>query len=169
MQAHRLSWQSQNEFINLCAKKVLDEILSEIEKSYYYGLIVDAAPDVSNTEQLTFVIRYTVQKGGVWDVMERFLQVYDCEKKKGEDVCRVILSVIEEHNIDIGRCRGQGYDNGSNMSGCYKGVQILIMEKNPQAIFSLCSAHTLNLCGVHAVEVAPEIKSFLAMFKGSTI
>ena len=34
------------------------------------------------------------------------------------------------------------------------------MEKNPQAIFPPCSAHTLNLCGVHAVEVAPEIKSF---------
>ena len=117
MQAHYLSWQSQNEFINLGAKNVLDEILSEIGKSYYYGLIVDTTPDVSHTEQLTFVIRYTVHKGGVWEVVERFLQVYDCEKKNGEDICRVILSVLEEHNIDIGRCRGQGYDNGSSMSG----------------------------------------------------
>ena len=60
MQAHYLSWQTQNEFINICAKKVLDEILSEIEKSYYYGLIVDGTPDVSHTEQITFVIRYAV-------------------------------------------------------------------------------------------------------------
>ena len=68
MQARYLSWQIQNEFINLCAKKVLDEILSEIEKSYYYGLIVDATPDVSHTEQLTFVIRFTVQaaSGNSW-------------------------------------------------------------------------------------------------------
>mgnify|MGYP002804239480 CR=1 FL=1 len=56
MQAHYLSWQSQNEFINLCAKKVLQEILSEIDNSNYYGLIVDGTPDVSHTEQLTFVI-----------------------------------------------------------------------------------------------------------------
>ena len=41
MQAHYLPWQSQNEFINLCAKKVLKEILSEIDNSYYYGLIVN--------------------------------------------------------------------------------------------------------------------------------
>ena len=46
------------------------------------------------------------------------------------------------------------------MSGCYKGVQALILEKNFKAIFAPCSAHTLNLCGVHAVEVAREIKIF---------
>ena len=56
MQAHYLSWESQNEFINLCANKVLHEILSEIKKSAYYVLIVDGTPDVSHTEQLTFII-----------------------------------------------------------------------------------------------------------------
>ena len=68
MQAHYLSKQTQNEFVNICAKNALDEILSEIEKSYYYGLIVDRTPDVSHTEQLTLVIRYAVQKtaSGKW-------------------------------------------------------------------------------------------------------
>lgn len=93
-------------------------------------------------------------------MVERFLEVQDCEKKKGEDICKVTLRVLEKHNIDISRCRGQGYDNGSNMSGRYKGVQVLILERNPQTIFAPCRAHTLNLCGVHAVEVAHEIKSF---------
>ena len=46
------------------------------------------------------------------------------------------------------------------MSGRYKGVQVSILEKNPQAIFAPYSAYTLNLCGVHAVEVARKIKSF---------
>ena len=49
MQAHYLSWQSQNEFLSLCAKKLLNEISSEIDQSYYYGLIVDGTPDVSHT------------------------------------------------------------------------------------------------------------------------
>ena len=116
MQAHYLSRQTQNEFVNICAKNVLDEILSEIEKSYYYGLIVDGTPDVSHTEQLTLVIRYAVQKNRVWEVVERFLEVQDCEKKKGEDIYKFILCVLEKHNIDISKCRGQGYGNGSNMS-----------------------------------------------------
>ena len=83
------------------------------------------------TEQLTFVLRYTVLKNGNWEVVERFLTVKDFEKKKGEDICKAILSILEDHKIDIGRCRGQGYDNGSNMSRCYKGVQALFLEKNP--------------------------------------
>ena len=89
---------------------------------------MDGTPDVSHTEQLTFVIRYPVQKNGTWEVLERFLKVQDCEKKKGEDICEVILSVLKENNIDIGKCRGQGYNNGSNMAGCYKGAQALILD-----------------------------------------
>lgn len=160
MQAHYLSWQSQNEFLSLCAKKIMNKIISEIEQSYYYGLIVDGTPDVSHTEQLTFVLRYAVLKNGNWEVVERFLTIKDFEKKKGEDICQVIFSILKEHKINIDRCRGQGYDNASNMSGCYKGVQALFLEKNPQAFYAPCSAHSLNLCGVHAVEVAPEIKLF---------
>ena len=77
------------------------------------------------------MLRYTVLKNGNWEVVERFLTVKDFEKKKGEDICKAILSILEDHKIDIGRCRGQGYDNGSNMSRCYKGVQALFLEKNP--------------------------------------
>ena len=160
MQAHYLSWQSQNEFLSICARKILDEILSEIDRSFYYGLIVDETPGVSHTEQLIFVLRYTVLKNSTWEVVERFLTIKDFEKKKGEDICQIILCTLEDHKIALARCRGQGYDNGSNMSGCYKGVQALILEKNPQAFYAPCSTHTLNLCGVHAVEVAPEIKIF---------
>ena len=46
------------------------------------------------------------------------------------------------------------------MAGKYKGVQAIISEKNPQAIFSLCSTHSLNLCGVHAAESSVEVKCF---------
>ena len=36
----------------------------------------------------------------------------------------------------------------------------LFWRKNPQALFSPCSAHSLNLCGVHAVESSAVLKSF---------
>ena len=64
---HYLSWKCQNEFIELCAKKVKGVILEEIKESYYYGLIVDGTPDVSHTEQLTFItiiIRYLLWSYG---------------------------------------------------------------------------------------------------------
>lgn len=65
-----------------------------------------------------------------------------------------------ECNLDLALCRGQGYDNAANMSGKYNGVKSKIIEKYPQALFSPCSAHSLNLCGVHAMETSPEVKTF---------
>ena len=46
------------------------------------------------------------------------------------------------------------------MAGIYNGVQAAILEKNPQALFSSCSAHSLNLCGVHGSESSAVVKSF---------
>ena len=92
--------------------------------------------------------------------MERLLKLEDRDKKRGKDIAELICNVLEESGIKLENCRGQGYDNGSNMSGVYKGAQAIIKEKNPQAIFSPCSAHTLNLCGVHAAESSTEMKSF---------
>ena len=40
----------------------------------------------------------------------------------------------------------------------FKGVQAIILGKNNLALFAPCSAHNLNLCGTHAVEVSNEVK-----------
>jgi len=73
-------------------------------------------------------------------------------------MAQLICKVLEESGIQLQNCRGQGYDNGSNMAGIYRGAQAIILEKNPQAIFSPCSAHILNLCGAHAAESSVEMR-----------
>ncbi|CAB3259790.1 unnamed protein product [Arctia plantaginis] len=42
------------------------------------------------------------------------------------------------HQIDILDCRGQSYGNAANMSGKYKGMQTLILEKSPLSVFVPC-------------------------------
>ena len=96
----------------------------------------------------------------LWEVCERILEMKDCKKKKGCDIAELICKELKEHDIQLQHCRGQGYDNGSIMSGCYKGAQAFMQEKNPQAVFSPCSAHTLNLCEVHAAESNDVVKTF---------
>ena len=124
-----------------------------MKRALYCSIIVDGTPDTSPTEHITFILRYPhLNEQNLWEVCERFLTMEDSEKKKGCEIAELICKVLEEHDIQLKYCRGQGYDNGSNMSGCYKGAQALIQEKNPQAVFSPCSAHTLNLCGIHAAE-----------------
>ena len=49
-------------------------------------------------------------------------------------------------------CRGQSYDNASNMSGKYSGVQARIIEINQCAAYVPCAARSLNLVGTSAAE-----------------
>ncbi|CAI6349131.1 unnamed protein product [Macrosiphum euphorbiae] len=62
----------------------------------------------------------------------------------------VVLSTIESFNLDISNLRGQSYDNASNMSGIYSGLQAKIKAVSPLAQFVPCSAHSLNLVGTNA-------------------
>jgi len=67
---------------------------------------------------------------------------------------------LESQGIDIMNCRGQTYDNASNMAGKYSGMQARIMQENPHAIFVPCAAHSLNLIGGNAVDFCVEAVSF---------
>ena len=46
--------------------------------------------------------------------------------------------------------RAQGYDGASNMSGVYRGVQARVRAQIPEAVYTHCKAHCLNLAIVHA-------------------
>ena len=75
MQAHYRSPRSQNEFIDECSKVALNAIVEEIKQVLYYSIIVDGAPDVSHTEQITFILRYVNLNEKVWEICERFLRM----------------------------------------------------------------------------------------------
>ena len=75
----------------------------------------------------------------------------------------MIKSELVKHRIPLEDCRGQGYDNGSNMAGKFKGAQAIIANSNPLAKFSNCGAHSLNLCGMHAAECCSDVITFFGM------
>ena len=72
----------------------------------------------------------------------------------------IILNFLETQNIDINDCRGQSYDNASNMSGQYSGLQARIKEVNKYAEYIPCAAHSLNLVGVKAAECVTQVVSY---------
>ena len=78
----------------------------------------------------------------------------------GQNIADRILSFLEKHGIDIKNCRGQSYDNASNMSGKYAGVQTVIRQHSPYAAFIPCAAHSLNLVGKSASESCPVVVRF---------
>ncbi|XP_065665560.1 uncharacterized protein LOC136086986 [Hydra vulgaris] len=144
-----------------CGRNVRGAIIKEAHVAIYYSILVDGTPDISHTEQIAFVLRfayYDVDKR--WVVKKRFLRFENLEKKKDADIAKLILDVLEQNDIDLKNCRSRGYNNGSNMSGVYKGVQAIILQRNSQVFYMPCSAHKLNLAGVHSLESSVEMKNY---------
>lgn len=73
----------------------------------------------------------------------------------GRGLATVLLDFLRTNKIDISGCRGQSYNNASDMSGTYNGVQAHILSVNPLAAYILCFAHSLNLVGANAVDCCP--------------
>lgn len=146
-----------NEFIELMWKKVMAIIISEIKTAKYFSVIVDSTPDISHIDQLSFIVRY-VNKEGI--PIERFIGFIPNTGHKSQELANAVCDKLNELDIDINNCRGQSYDNASNMAGAYTGLQARLKELNSNIVFVPCAAHSLNLVGVSAAECCLDATAF---------
>ena len=137
-----------DELIKIMADKVMATIIQELQQCKYFSISVDSTPDITHTDQLSVTIQYVLPTGPV----ERFLIFVPISDHIGEGIADVVLKLLKEKSIDIKYCRGQSYDDASNMSGNYNGVQSRIKCVCSYADFCPCCAHSLNLVGTCAVE-----------------
>lgn len=155
-----LSSTIATELLQLMSDKVLKFILSELSESKYYGLILDSTPDISHTDQLSIVLRYVNSKG---EPVERFIKFLPISSHNAESLSTTILNELDCLNLDILNCRGQSYDNASNMAGRYSGLQARIKDVSPLAEYVPCAAHSLNLVGINAVQCCNQVISFFGI------
>lgn len=101
--------------------------------------------------------RYVLPDGAI---KERFFTFIDIYGHTAEYLCKVVLETLDKWGIDIKNCRGQSYDNASNMSGKYSGLQARIKQKSPTAFYVPCSSHSLNLIGNSAADSSTTSTSF---------
>ncbi|XP_044591536.1 zinc finger MYM-type protein 1-like [Cotesia glomerata] len=154
-----LSKTIYEEIILLMQNKVLQQISSEVQSAKYFGIIVDSTPDIAHVDQLTIIIRYVRDNG---EIVERFLEFIPNIGHKAKDIENALLKSLENNGLDIVNCRGQSYDNASNISGIFLGLQTRIKTINPLADYVPCAAHYLNLVGSYAVESVTEAVDFFS-------
>src|SRR6218665_1873631 len=76
----------------------------------------------------------------------------------------LILDTLKSYGLDIALYLvGQGYDGASIMRGVNKGVQQLVRQSAPLAIYVHCYAHKLNL--IDACKSVPEARDFFALLE----
>lgn len=170
-----MSPQIQNEFIDLSAKLVRTKILEKIKERKYFSIMFDSTPDTSHKEQISQIIRSVSFNEDGCKIEEDFIDFINFDGKTGILLAEMILNKLKSDNLEIQNCRGQGYDNGANMSGKYRGVQARIHEINPLASFIPCAAHSLNLVGQHAASsflagklILGQIQNLFTFFSAST-
>ena len=113
-----LSSTTVDELVLQLEGQVKMKIKEEVVQAKYFSIVVDSMPDVSNTDQLTFIVRYVLPDG---TPVERFITFLPNTGHKGENLVEAVTTLIGSSGLDLNNCRGESYGNASNMSGCYKG------------------------------------------------
>jgi len=152
-----LSPEIQNEFIHILASTVKNQLLSDIRKNKYYGILLDSTPDLGHREQLSQVIRFVdvdFQTKKV-TIKESFLGYIEIHSKDAASLERVIVERLKSDGIPLADCRAQCYDNAAVMTGHISGLQQRICDRNHRALFVNCDNHSLNLAGVHSAKQDP--------------
>ncbi|XP_065645755.1 zinc finger MYM-type protein 1-like [Hydra vulgaris] len=131
----------------------------------------DSTPDISHLDQLSVIFRCYLN-GHVYERFFCFLQIKNHE---GKSLIIDILDLLERYNIDITNCRGQAYDNASNMSGKYSGLQARLKERSELAFYIPCAGHSLNLVGqcsvnecINSINYFGVLQSLYSFFVAST-
>lgn len=161
-----LSPKIQNEIIHIISTEIKRKILNEIKDALFFTIICDTTQDISKIDQLSQIVRYVLiekdennQPVSV-SIKETFVGFFEVTDQTSKGLESKIVTILEEMGLNLAKCRGQGYDGASNMSGVYNGLQALIKLKEPTANYVHCAAHNLNLVLNDACSNVPMLKDF---------
>lgn len=145
-----LSPSIQNEIVNLLGREIREKLIADIKCAPFFSIITDTTQDISKLDQLSQIFRYVViiENNNIpikIEIRESFLGFKAVADATAVGLRDEIMNSLRSYNIDVTKCRGQGYDGANVMSGAYAGLQTLIKDFSPNADYVHCAAHSLNL------------------------
>ena len=142
-----MSPQTQNEIIDIIGKKVIQKnLVEEVNRAKFFSILADEVTS-HNQEQLALCVRFVDEKN---EVREEFLEFLKLDRITGQSIANTIKQELQDIGLPITNVVGQGYDGASNMSSARVGVQKLIRDDAPLAVYTHCGGHCLNLVISHS-------------------
>ena len=151
----------QNDLFYVMSKLVLETIAKEVKEAKYFAILADETKDISKTEQLSIMVRYYYNN----TMNERFLGYVPCKELNANALFNYINKTLSDCGIDIKNCIAQTYDGAYVMSGKQNGVKSIFQQHVPQAIYTHCFNHRLNLVIVDVCKNIPEIEKFITLLQ----
>ena len=125
------------------AKDVLRLKFAEIHQSMLVALMGDAYSDVSIKEQVSIGLLWVNSKE--FKVHEDFIGFYKVDNIQSITNVQAVIDALIGLNLPISNCRGQKYDEASNMVGKKSGVAFEIIKLESKALATHCHCYSLNL------------------------
>ncbi|XP_050059854.1 52 kDa repressor of the inhibitor of the protein kinase-like [Aphis gossypii] len=141
----------QNEIITIFGELIQSHLVNEISKVKFFTVLADETTDITQVEQFSLCIRYFDET--LMQIREDFLTFVPVDDVTGLGLANTLQNTLEKLGFDLNKLRGQGYDGAAAMRGSFRGVQAIIKEKYPKALYTHCVSHSLNLCLSDAAKI----------------
>eukprot|EP00116_Pleurobrachia_bachei_P003269 sb/3463531/ len=149
-----LSSTIQNELIQITSDAVINNIKNMVEKCEFFSVMADEATDASHRQRMSVCLRFVFEG----ELHEEFLGLSNVSATRGaEDLSKVLIKILASYNPEM-KIVGQVYDGAYMMSGIHKGLQKLIRDKFPEAIYVHCAAHRASLALEQGMRAVVEIE-----------
>jgi len=154
----------QNQLITICGDLIRAELLKSIRTARFFSVIADEATDTANVEQLSLSIRFVENNAPC----EKFMGFLKCEAgTTGEAIANMILTQLEEWQLEPQLLQGQAYDGAGAMAGLTKGSpkRQLALEKWINDVLQGEKRHKLKeMCRTRWIERHEAFEIFLDLF-----
>lgn len=148
----------QNDLIEVTTIALNEKIKSELNEAPFVSIQADETLDVSCKSQMSIIFRYCVND----KIEERFVGFYDVSKDKtAVGLSEVIHRVLLDWEVNGQKVVSQTYDGAAVMAGRQGGVQKLVKQFCPHALFVHCYAHQLNLVLLYGSKTIKQVRLFV--------
>ena len=147
----------------MLAHDVQRQIVCDIDRSPFIGIIADGTTDEDGMEQFSISVRYL--EVSTFVVHDAFLVFYNPNSSTADALTSAIVDVMLRLNIPLAKLRGHSFDGASNMSGRLNGVQVQLKAMQTKSVYVHCVCHSLELALQEAANDVPMIRDSLSLVK----
>ncbi|KAK9402596.1 52 kDa repressor of the inhibitor of the protein kinase-like [Crotalus adamanteus] len=144
------SQTQQKQMLEICENCVREEMLREVRDSQFFSLVTDEVVDLAGEEHLPILVRFV---DDAHNLREEFIGFLPYEADPEILAVKFHTTITEKWGLNMEYCRGQAYVVSSGFASKMKTVATRILEKYPQAIYTLSSSCALNLWLAKSVPV----------------
>ncbi|XP_063807317.1 52 kDa repressor of the inhibitor of the protein kinase isoform X2 [Pseudophryne corroboree] len=136
------SRSQQAQMLEVCESVLREEVLHDIRNSQFFSVIAEDAVDLAGEEHQPVFIRHLDDAN---NLREEFIGFLPCGADAEILAVNFLATVTEKWRLNMEYCRGQSFVASSRLSSKMKIVTSRLLQKYPQATFTLCSSCALNI------------------------